>query len=441
MFCGAPQPVRRRAQHQRRPGVARPARLAAGAQRARPSSSPSASAWRSTARSSRRSSPGRTTSIRTCRRTTRSASTTSRSTSTAGSSCPSGTRVGIERAHLEEDTGKSTHVGGDGRIHGADYSLVDYNRAGVPLLEIVSRARHPHRRARPARTSPSCARILVATGASATGRWRRARCGSTPTCRCAASADDPFGTRCEIKNLNSLRSLGRAIDYEARRQIDLLEAGERGRARRPATGTRTTGRTHTMRVEGGGRRLPLLPRARPRAARPRRRVDRARSGPRCRCCRPSAGAALAAAAGVTLPARRRGARGRAGPGRPGLAAIEAGADPARVLVHVEHNLAGDGRAAARTRRGSPRWSRWRPAGKLTATQAKTVLAEMVDLRRVARGDRRGQGLRGDGHRRPRGRSSTASSPATPTSGRASRGPQPATPRPRRSSAASSSARS
>ena len=52
---------------------------------------------------------------------------------------PSGTRVGIERAHLEEDTGKSTHVGGDGRITGAAYSLVDYNRAGVPLLEIVSR--------------------------------------------------------------------------------------------------------------------------------------------------------------------------------------------------------------------------------------------------------------------------------------------------------------
>src|SRR5487761_2575187 len=52
---------------------------------------------------------------------------------------PSGTRVGIERAHLEEDTGKTTHVGGGGRIHDADYALVDYNRAGVPLVEIVSR--------------------------------------------------------------------------------------------------------------------------------------------------------------------------------------------------------------------------------------------------------------------------------------------------------------
>src|SRR5436853_7932357 len=52
---------------------------------------------------------------------------------------PSGTRIGIERAHIEEDTGKNTHVGGGGRIHGAEYSLVDYNRAGIPLVEIVSR--------------------------------------------------------------------------------------------------------------------------------------------------------------------------------------------------------------------------------------------------------------------------------------------------------------
>ena len=58
-----------------------------------------------------------------------------------------GARIGITRAHLEEDTGKSQHMGGGGRIHGADYSLVDYNRAGVPLLEIVSRTRHPIGRA------------------------------------------------------------------------------------------------------------------------------------------------------------------------------------------------------------------------------------------------------------------------------------------------------
>ena len=78
---------------------------------------------------------------------------------------PTGHVVGIERAHLEEDTGKSTHVGGAGRIKGADFSLVDYNRAGVPLLEIVSR---PHvRSAEQARLYVSELRaILVACGVS-----------------------------------------------------------------------------------------------------------------------------------------------------------------------------------------------------------------------------------------------------------------------------------
>src|SRR6266480_7064607 len=78
---------------------------------------------------------------------------------------PSGTRVGIVRAHMEEDTGKTTHVGGGGRIHEADHSLVDYNRAGVPLVEIVS---DPDiRSAEQARTYVSELRaILVATGAS-----------------------------------------------------------------------------------------------------------------------------------------------------------------------------------------------------------------------------------------------------------------------------------
>ena len=87
---------------------------------------------------SSRSSTARTTSIPTCRRTTRSRSTTSRSR-VDGWLEVDGARVGIERAHLEEDTGKTMHVGGGGRIHDADHSLVDYNRAGVPLMEIVSR--------------------------------------------------------------------------------------------------------------------------------------------------------------------------------------------------------------------------------------------------------------------------------------------------------------
>jgi aspartyl-tRNA(Asn)/glutamyl-tRNA(Gln) amidotransferase subunit B len=137
---------------------------------------------------------------------------------------PDGTRVGITRAHIEEDTGKTSHVGGGGRIHDADYSVVDYNRAGVPLVEIVSEP--DIRSAEQARLYASELRaILVATGAS-DGRMEEGsmRVDANVSMRPGGVAE--FGTRCEIKNLNSLRSLGRAIEYEIDRQIALLEAGE-----------------------------------------------------------------------------------------------------------------------------------------------------------------------------------------------------------------------
>ena len=138
---------------------------------------------------------------------------------------PSGTTVGIERAHLEEDTGKTSHMGGGGRIHDADYSLVDYNRAGVPLVEIVSR---------PEITSPEDARaylnelrsILVATGAS-DGRMEEGSLRVDANVSVRRVGTTELGTRCEVKNMNSLRSLGRAIEYEAARQVELLEAGGR----------------------------------------------------------------------------------------------------------------------------------------------------------------------------------------------------------------------
>jgi aspartyl-tRNA(Asn)/glutamyl-tRNA(Gln) amidotransferase subunit B len=136
---------------------------------------------------------------------------------------PDGSRVGIERAHLEEDTGKTTHVGGGGRIHEADYSLVDYNRAGVPLVEIVSAP--DIRSAEQARAYVDELRaILVATGAS-DGKMEEGslRVDANVSVRPAGSAE--FGTRCEIKNMNSLRSLGRAIEYEAARQVSVLTEG------------------------------------------------------------------------------------------------------------------------------------------------------------------------------------------------------------------------
>jgi aspartyl-tRNA(Asn)/glutamyl-tRNA(Gln) amidotransferase subunit B len=131
-------------------------------------------------------------------------------------------KVRIERLHMEEDTGKSMHVGDTGRLHGADRSLIDYNRCGIPLLEIVSR---------PDIHDPDTAQaylrelqgIVRATGVSdARMEEGSIRCDANVSVR---RPGDELGTRCEIKNLNSVRSLGRAISYEAQRQIAVLEDG------------------------------------------------------------------------------------------------------------------------------------------------------------------------------------------------------------------------
>ncbi|HZQ80188.1 MAG TPA: Asp-tRNA(Asn)/Glu-tRNA(Gln) amidotransferase subunit GatB [Acidimicrobiia bacterium] len=134
-------------------------------------------------------------------------------------------RIGVERAHLEEDTGKTAHVGGGGgRIHGADHSLVDYNRAGVPLLEIVSK---------PDLRSPEEARayvaelrsVLEAIGVSDV-KMEEGSLRVDANISLRPPGSEKLGTRSEIKNMNSLRSLARALEYEAGRQAGVLEAGE-----------------------------------------------------------------------------------------------------------------------------------------------------------------------------------------------------------------------
>ncbi len=136
---------------------------------------------------------------------------------------PDGSRVGVTRAHMEEDTGKLTHIGASGRINSADHALVDYNRSGVPLVEIVSEP--DIRSTAQARAYASELRgILVATGAS-DGRMEEGSMRVDANVSVRPAGRDAFGTRCEIKNLNSLRSLVRAIEYEAQRQIALLEGG------------------------------------------------------------------------------------------------------------------------------------------------------------------------------------------------------------------------
>lgn len=136
-----------------------------------------------------------------------------------------GARIRIERAHMEEDTGKTQHIGGGGRIHDATHSLVDYNRAGVPLMEIVSEP--DLRNAEQARAYVSELRgILQAIGVSDVKMEEGSmRVDANVSIRPVGTEE--LGTKVEVKNMNSLRSLGRAIDYEIERQIVAIEAGER----------------------------------------------------------------------------------------------------------------------------------------------------------------------------------------------------------------------
>jgi aspartyl-tRNA(Asn)/glutamyl-tRNA(Gln) amidotransferase subunit B len=155
-------------------------------------------------------------------------------------------RVRIERVHLEEDTGKSLHVGGaTGRIHGADYSLVDYNRAGIPLVEIVT---HPDiHSAEVARAYVTALRdILRALGVSDVKMEEGSlRCDVNVSLR--KRGTEAFGTRAEVKNVNSLRSVERAVRHEVERQAARLEAGERivqeTRHFHENSGTTTAGRS------------------------------------------------------------------------------------------------------------------------------------------------------------------------------------------------------
>ena len=138
-------------------------------------------------------------------------------------------RVEIERVHMEEDTGKLTHTGGDtGRIHGADYSLVDYNRAGIPLIEIVTKPIVGAGALAPlvARAYVTELRDLMRSLEVSDVRMDQGslRCDVNVS---LAPAGEPWGTRSETKNVNSLRSVERAVRFEIERQAAVLSGGER----------------------------------------------------------------------------------------------------------------------------------------------------------------------------------------------------------------------
>src|SRR6478735_1125771 len=286
---------------------------------------------------------------------------------------PSGLHVGIERAHIEEDTGKNTHVGGDGRIHGAAYSLIDYNRAGVPLVEIVSRP--DLRGSEQAREYVGELRdILLATGAS-DARMEEGSMRVDANVSVRRAGETELGKRCEIKNLNSLRSLGRAIEYEARRQVDLLESGD-------------TVRQETRHWdEGAGRTRPGRSKEEAEDYRYFQEPDLVPLAPSAEWVTAIDGAM------PTLPAERRSILAVAAGVEAtetavvmavqrdldelALAAIAAGGDGPRVLLHVEHNLAVEG-AEALDPAQFAQLVRLEVDGQLTATQAKTVLGDMLE---------------------------------------------------------------
>lgn len=133
-----------------------------------------------------------------------------------------GKKIGIQRIHMEEDAGKLVHSGSD-RLHGSDYSLVDFNRTGTPLIEIVTNPdlRSAQEAKDYAQTLRSILRYIdVCDGNLEEGSMR---CDINVSLRPKGS--DQFGTRCEIKNVNSFKSITRAVEAEVIRQTEILEEG------------------------------------------------------------------------------------------------------------------------------------------------------------------------------------------------------------------------
>ncbi len=158
-------------------------------------------------------------------------------------------RVEIERAHMEEDAGKNTHVGGStGRIHGAEYSLVDYNRAGIPLVEIVTKpiTGVGDRAPEVARAYVQALRDIFRVLDVSEARMERGNVRADVNVSLRPTPESPLGTRTETKNVNSFRSVERVVRHEISRQAGALDAGEtivqETRHWHEDTGTTTSGR-------------------------------------------------------------------------------------------------------------------------------------------------------------------------------------------------------
>ena len=280
--------LRRGAQHAHLPGLPRPARLAAGDQRPGDPLRADDGRWRSAARSPRaRSSRARTTSIPTCPRTTRSPSTTCRSAR--------GGRLGdvrLHRIHLEEDAAKLVHVGESGRIHGSEASVVDFNRGGTPLAEIVTEP--DLHSAEQARDWLTLLRVTLRQLGVSDVNMEEGSLRATPTSPCAARASRRARDQDRAQE-HELLPLPDAGHQRGDRAPDRA-AARRGEPRRPGDAAlRPAPRAAELAaLQGGGARLPLLPRARPRPGGAHARRCSRRRATRCPSCPPSAPSATSA---------------------------------------------------------------------------------------------------------------------------------------------------
>jgi aspartyl-tRNA(Asn)/glutamyl-tRNA(Gln) amidotransferase subunit B len=160
-----------------------------------------------------------------------------------------GTRtVGIERAHMEEDTGKSIHVGTGGRIHSAESTLLDFNRSGVPLVEVVSRP--DLRSAAEARAYAQELRAVIAELGVSDVRLEEGSIRFDANVSVRPVGSEEYGTKVEIKNMNSFRSLERAVAHEVERQTAMLESGGTI-VQETRHWDEEAGVTHSMRVKEG----------------------------------------------------------------------------------------------------------------------------------------------------------------------------------------------
>ena len=169
--------------------------------------------------------------------------------------------VRLHRIHLEEDAAKLVHIGESGRIHGADASIVDYNRGGTPLCEIVTEP--DIHSAEQARDWLNLLRVtLRQLGVSDVNMEEGSlRCDANVSVRPAGSSE--LGTKTELKNMNSFRFLERGVNAEIERQIALLESGEPV-VQETLHFDPSSRAAVVAALQGGGARLPLLPGARPR---------------------------------------------------------------------------------------------------------------------------------------------------------------------------------